>query len=69
MCPRKPRRWRKDFPYYKVQIYDEVVKSWTDQPRAYATLAEARSMIRARLVNCRARIVVVERESRRVLDA
>ncbi len=68
MTPRKPRRWRKDFPYYKIQTYREVSQSWSDEPRAYANLAEVRRTIRTRFADRRARIVIVERERRRVLD-
>ncbi len=68
MCPRKPRRWRKNFPYYKIQLYNSVFKSWKDEPRACSSLAEARRLIHTKFLGRRARIVVVEREGRHVLE-
>ncbi len=68
MSPRKPRRWRKNFPYYKIQVYNTLFNSWKDEPRAYSSLAEARRLIRTKLSGQRARIVVVEREGRHALE-
>jgi hypothetical protein len=68
MSPRKPRRWRKDFPYYKVQIYNEILNSWVDEREAYPSLAEARQLIKTRFSSRRVRIMVVEREGRHVLQ-
>jgi hypothetical protein len=68
MCARKPRRWRKRFPYYKIQVYSAVFNSWKDEPRACSSLAEARKLIQTKFSEQRARIMAVEREGRHVLD-
>lgn len=65
---RKPRRWRKDFPYYKIQTYNDVFNAWEDQARAYSSVEEAREVIRKRFPDCKARIVVVEASGRHVLE-
>lgn len=66
---RNPRRRRKDFPYYKIQIYDEMVKVWKDERKAFDTLEAARDHIEKEIAPRTARIVVVERDSRQVLEA
>jgi hypothetical protein len=66
MPRRKPREWRKDFPYYKVQTFNTVWNSWTDEPRAYGSLEEAGEVIQRKLSDRRTRIIIVEREGRRV---
>jgi hypothetical protein len=68
MCARKPRRWRKDFPYYKIQVYNPVFNSWKDEPNAYTCIAEARRAVQTKFPDQRARIMVVDRDGRYVLD-
>ncbi|MCI0487657.1 MAG: hypothetical protein L0229_13780 [Blastocatellia bacterium] len=65
---RKPRRWRKEFPYYKVQVFDDVVSSWKDERRAFDTVEAAQEYIAEKVAPMSARIVIVERDGRRVLD-
>lgn len=62
---KKPRRWRKDFPYYKVLAFEEDVKSWKDEPGAFGTLREAEEYIARRVAPRPARIMVVEGVRRR----
>lgn len=69
MAPKKPRRWRKDFPYYKVQVFSDVSISWMDEPLAYDSAVEAEEAIRRKFATQQARIVVVEREGRHVLES
>ena len=68
MAHEKPRRWRKDFPYYKVQIFSVLSTSWTDQPRAYDSVEEAQEAIRRKFATQQARIVEVEEDGRHVLE-
>lgn len=67
----KPRRWRKNFPYYKVQIFNEIVYAWKDEKDAFDSVDAANSYIAERAKPPRvARIVVVEGErDRHVLRA
>lgn len=66
---RKPRRRRKKFPYYKIQVYNEIFKSWKDIQRAFDTVETARDYIEKRIGPQTARIMVVERNARRLLDS
>jgi hypothetical protein len=68
MARKKPRQWRKDFPYYKIQVFNQVWQSWTDEPRAYSSVEEARKLVLGRFARQQARIVEVDREGRRVLE-
>ena len=68
MARKKPRKWRKDFPYYKIQVFNQVWQSWTDEPRAYGSVEEARKLVLGRFARQQARIVEVDREGRRVLE-
>lgn len=68
MARKKPRKWRKDFPYYKIQVFNQVWQSWTDEPRAYGSVEEARKLVLDRFARQQARIVEVDREGRRVLE-
>jgi type I site-specific restriction-modification system R (restriction) subunit len=65
---RKPRRWRKDFPYYKIQTYNNIFAAWEDQARAYTSVEQAREVIQQRFPDRKARIVVVEAVGRHVLE-
>jgi hypothetical protein len=68
MARKKPRQWRKDFPYYKIQVFNQVWQSWTDEPRAYGSVEEARKLVLSRFARQQARIVAVDRDGRRVLE-
>jgi len=65
--PRKPRHWRKDFPYYKVQLFNRTFVSWTDGQDAFSSIEEAREYIKRGKTEANARIVAVERDRRYVL--
>ena len=45
---RNPRRRRKDFPYYKIQVYDEIVKVWKNERKAFDTLEAAQNQLKTR---------------------
>ena len=64
----KPRRWRKEFPYYKVQVLDDIINSWKDERTAFDTLEEAQGYIARKIAPKTARIVVVESNGRHVLE-
>lgn len=63
----KPRRWRKDFPYYKIQVFNETVQSWKDERTVFETTEAAQDYIAKKVAPKRARIMVVERTGRHVL--
>jgi cytochrome P450 len=65
----KPRRWRKDFPYYKIQVFNETVQSWKDERKIFQTIDAAADYIRQEIAPRRARIMVVERTGRHVLTS
>lgn len=66
---RSPRRRRKVFPYYKIQVFDEISKAWKDQRKVSDTIEEAQDYIVKRILPRTARIVVVYRDYRHVLNA
>jgi hypothetical protein len=51
-------KWRK-FPYYKIQVYDDVLKIWRDERRAFDTVEAARAHAE-KLKPQAARIMIVE---------
>jgi hypothetical protein len=65
----KPRRWRKEFPYYKVQVFDEIVESWKDERKTFETVEAAHEYIAKVILLPAARVVVVESTGRHVLDS
>lgn len=65
---RKPRRWRKQFPYYKVQVFDHTVNSWKDERKVFDTIEAAQAYIEDRIAPQAARILVIETKGRHVLD-
>jgi len=38
----KHEQWRKSFPYYKVQYWDNNVRAWHDIQRRFGSLKDAR---------------------------
>jgi hypothetical protein len=64
---RKARRWRKEFPYYKVQRFDQVVKSWKDERKIFDTVEAAQSYIDEEMGPQASRILIIETNGRRVL--
>ena len=64
----KLRRWRKEFPYYKVQVFDEVVNSWKDERKIFDTPKAARDYIAKETTSQAARILVIEANGRHVLN-
>jgi hypothetical protein len=66
--PKKPRRWRKDFPYFKIQLFSKLVNSWMDEQKAYPSVEEARAARVKKFPGELSRIVVVESNGRRILQ-
>jgi len=64
----KARKWRKT-PYYKVQVYNDMMKAWQDTGKVFDTQDEAKTYIADELVSIDARILVVERNRRYVLES
>jgi len=64
----KARKWRKT-PYYKIQIYNDIIKAWQDTGKVCDTLEEAKNYIAAELASSEARILVVERNRRYILES
>ena len=66
---RNPRRRRKVFPYYKIQVFDDRTKAWKDERKAYDTVEEAQDYIEKVFSLEIARIMVIERNTRHVLGS
>jgi hypothetical protein len=64
---RPRRKWRRDFPYYKVQVLDTINSVWVDERGAFDSLEEARRYIESRLQGKNARVMVVEANGRHPL--
>jgi hypothetical protein len=60
--------WRKDYPYYKVQVFDSRSLAWIDEKRGFGSLEDARSFIEERFQDKRCRIMVVDEKGRRPLE-
>lgn len=65
---RDPRRKRRQEPYYKVQVFDDQIQVWKDERKVFDNVEEARRHIAETLATRAARIMVVERDNRYVLD-
>ena len=64
----KKRRWRKNFPYYKIQTYNDIFKSWVDERGAFDTIKEAQEYIQNKVpVTSSSRIIIVNEKKRTVL--
>lgn len=61
---------RTDFPYYKVQEYVERKLAWMDaRKEAFSDLAEARAFLALHVAPRPHRIIIVERNGRRILES
>ena len=59
---------RKDYPYYKVQVYDKSSLSWIDKQKAYITIKDAKDYIDKKGLHEVARIMVVDEKRRYALE-
>lgn len=64
----RPRRKHRRTPYYKVQVFTDVLRIWKDERGAFDTKAAAKDYIRDRLASRQARIIIVEEKGRRPLE-
>jgi hypothetical protein len=64
---RKARKWRKT-PYYKVQVYNDMMKAWQDTGKVFDTMEQAKDYVAGELVLRGARIIVVERDRRYIQE-
>ena len=62
--------WEREYPYYKIQTYDDRVFAWRDVKHTFDTEEEARDHIATVFSGVKSRIVIVEGErDRRPIDA
>ena len=61
-------RKRRREPYYKVQVFDDRIQVWKDERKVFDTAEDARKYIEETLAPRTARIMVIERNTRYVLD-
>lgn len=66
---RKLRRWRKDYPFYKVQVFDERIASWKDERKIFDSVEDAQQHIAKNISSRTVRIVVIERTGRHLLQS
>jgi hypothetical protein len=61
---------RRHFPYYKVEFFNEDLQAWQDigRGRIFDSAESAKEYIERDTTQRKARIIIVERTSRRVLD-
>lgn len=64
----RPRRKHRPFPYFKVQVLDDLTLSWKDVQRAFSTENEARAYIADKLTSTNARVMLVEASGRSVIE-
>lgn len=65
---RSPRRRRKVFPYFKIQVFDEISQAWKDERKVSDTIEEAQDYIERKINPRTARIMVVYRDTRHVYE-
>ena len=58
---------RRAFPYYKVQVRNDVSLTWKDARGAFDEIEEAEAYVSTKLGGATARIMVVDAEGRRPL--
>lgn len=64
--PKAVRR-RRPYPYYKVQVLNEVICTWKDERKIFDTPEAAQEYIEKQIAPKPARIMEVYRDRRRVL--
>ncbi len=65
---REPRRKHRSVPYYKVQVFDDHLQVWKDERKVFDTSDAAQNFIEEFIAPRLARIMVIERNTRYVLD-
>jgi hypothetical protein len=59
------RKRRRDFPFYKVQVFDIKLGTWKDVQRTFDTVELAQQYSDKILRDNTTRVVMIERNSRR----
>jgi hypothetical protein len=62
------RRRRKEFPFYKVQVFDIKLGTWKDEHRTFSSTEDAQAYIERNKVSGQTRLVRIEEKSRQVLN-
>ena len=65
MDTKKHDKWRKSFPYYKVQYWDRNVRAWHDIQKSFTTVALAQEY--GEKLKRKYRIMVINRKGRKPL--
>ncbi len=62
------RKRRRDFPFYKVQVFDIKLGAWKDEHRTFDTVENAQAYIKKKKTSQPARLVRIEEKSRQVFQ-
>ena len=65
----KQRKRRKDFPFYKVQVFDIKLGTWKDEHRTFDTTEDAQAYIKRNKISGDTRLVRIEERSRQVINS
>jgi hypothetical protein len=65
----KQRTRRKDFPFYKVQVFDIKLGTWRDEHRTFDTTEDAQAYIKRNKITGDTRLVRIEEKSRQVVNS
>jgi hypothetical protein len=63
------RKRRKDFPFYKVQIFDIKLGTWKDEHRTFNSTEDAQAYIERNKISGQTRLVRIEEKSRQVVSS
>lgn len=66
---RQSRKRRRDFPFYKVQVFDVRLGTWKDEHRTFDRIEDAGIYIDKKKFSQKTRIIHVEEKQRRVLES
>ena len=64
----QPRRHRRNYPYYKIQVFNEVLQSWKDERKVFESVEGAQEHITRNIAPRQARIMTIQREYRHPLE-
>ena len=63
------RKRRKDFPFYKVQVFDIKLGTWKDEHRTFNSTEDAQAYIERNKISGQTRLVRIEEKSRQVVSS
>jgi hypothetical protein len=64
----RSKGWRKDYPYYKIQVFDPRSLAWIDEKPGFGSLDDTHRYAEERLTGKKWRIIIVEANGRRPLE-